>query len=272
MIEKKVNRLSIFFFENLLRYPRIGHFVSTRAGGNSGPPFESLNLGFGVGDDQGAVVRNRTLLAEAVGISTQGLTMARQVHGARVDVVSRESRGRGAIDSRGEIDEADAMVTDVEDICLVVLLADCVPVIFYDTRKNVIGIAHAGWKGTVQRISEKTVTALEDRFGSAPHDIIVGIGPSAGPCCYEVGPEVASEVERVFGNRAGCLRNDDAGDKHYLDLWRANMAQLVQSGIPEENIEVAKICTCHHNDVFYSFRADKGKTGRFGAGIVMLGA
>lgn len=269
MIEKKINSLCIWFFQNLLRYEAIGHFVSTRIGGHSRRPFEALNLSFNVGDDPEKVLKNRELLAGTLETPLTSLTTAKQVHEGHVRIVSEGLRGKGSTDYRGAINATDAMVTKVPGICLMILLADCAPILFYDPSKRVIGVAHAGWKGVLRFVARNTVESLREHFGCSPQDIVVGIGPSIGPCCYEVGQEVVSEVEHVFGFRQVCIRKESASGKEYFDLWTANLKQLLQAGIPEKNIEMAQICTCHHPNLFFSYRHEKGKTGRFGAGIVI---
>jgi len=269
MIEKKSNSLSIWFFENLFRYGGIRHFVSTRIGGHSSPPYDSLNLSFNVGDDPEKVLKNRKLLARTLGIPLTNFTTANQIHDGHVKIVSEALRGKGSTDYKGAINSTDAMVTNVPNICLMMLLADCVPILFYDPSKRVIGVAHAGWKGTLRFVAQNTLKVLRDHFGCLTQDIVLGIGPSIGPCCYQVGQEVLSQVERVFGIKQDCIRNEFIDGAGYLDLWTVNRKQLLQAGIPEKNIEMAKICTCHHPNLFYSYRYEKGKTGRFGAGIVI---
>ena len=270
MIQKKINSLSMWFFESLLRHEEIRHFVSTRIGGASSAPYESLNLSFGVGDDPQNVLKNRKLLAGALGIQMTSLTCAKQVHDAHVRIVSEGMRGKGAADYESAINGTDAMVTNAANICLTILVADCVPILFYDPSKRVIGTAHAGWKGAIQQVAKKTVTVFRQDFGCLPQDIIVGIGPSIGPCCYEVGSEVISQAKDVFGTKEDCMSNESADGKAYFDLKSANLKQLLQAGIPEKNIEVPKTCTCDHSDLFFSYRHEKGKTGRFGAGIVII--
>jgi YfiH family protein len=269
MIEKKSNALSTWCFENLLGHEGVDHFVTTRRGGSSRPPYRSLNLSFNVGDDPERVLSNRMTLAQALGIALGNLTTARQIHDAHVKIVSEELRGKGSTDYQGAIDGTDAMVTNVPGICLMVLSADCVPILMWDPAKKVIGVVHAGWKGTLHLIARKTVKVFQKDFGSSPHDIRAGIGPSIGPCCFEVGSEVISQVrDRLGGGKKHIVQNL-ADKKGYFDLWRANQKQLVQAGVPGKNIELARTCTCDHADVFFSHRCEGGRTGRFGAGILI---
>lgn len=253
-------------FENLLAHGEMGHFITTRKGGHSDPPWGSLNLSFNVGDDPQKVLKNQELLAEALGLSLDSLTTAKQVHDSEVQIVSGPLEGKGARDYRSAIDEADAMITQVPGLCLMILLADCVPIILYDPARRAVGVVHAGWKGTLQFIAEKTVKTLEQAFDSSPQDMVAGIGPSIGPCCYEVGPEVVSQIKALFGAEDDRVLRMSTGGRGYFDLWRANLRQLVQAGIPKENIELAETCTCHHLGDFFSHRCEKGKTGRFGVG------
>jgi hypothetical protein len=269
MIQKEKNGLSLWSFENLSRREEIGHFVSARTGGCSRPPYASLNLSFNVGDDPRKVLKNRGRLAEAIGIPLSNLTTAKQIHHSQVTVVSEKHRGNGATDYKKAIDATDAMVTQVPGICLMILLADCVPVLLYDPIKKIVGAAHAGWKGTLQSIVQKTVQVFERTFDSSPEDMVAAIGPSIGPCCYEVGFDVLSEIECLWGAGARYVTKTSSQRKGHFNLWEANLRQLTQAGIPNSSIEIASICTHHHRDLFYSYRQEKGKTGRFGAGIFL---
>lgn len=267
MIRQEIDSLQVWLFENLLRYEGVGHFVSTRLGGCSSSPYNSLNLSFNVGDAPEDVRKNRERLVQAIDIPLNSMTTAKQIHNDCVKIVSEESRGKGSVDFDGAINGTDAMVTNVPDTCLMVLLADCVPLLLYDPSKKVIGVVHAGWKGTLRFIARATIKTMQEYFGSSPQNIIVGIGPSVGPCCYQVGQEVISQVEQVLGTTQNLVRNRSADGKGYLDLWKANLKQLLDVGIPEENIDMAGTCTCHHPNVFFSYRHGRGNTGRFGAGI-----
>lgn len=271
MIEKKTGPLSIFFFESLLKQKGVDHFVSTRFGGFSSGVYEFLNLGFHVGDDPRKVKKNRALLTSTLKIHQDSFITSKQTHGDTVMVVTEKSKKQGENESGKAVGTADAMITNLPHVCLMVLVADCAPILFLDTAKRAIGVVHAGWRGTVRCIVQNAVKMLQKSFGSLPGDIIVGIGPSIGPCCYEVGPEVIGRIEKRYHDTKGYIDRTLPNGRGYFDLWRANKVQLIQAGISEENIEIARICTCCQNNKFFSERYQKGKTGRFGGGIVLRG-
>ena len=269
MLETHLQSLSTFRFQNLSKQGGIDHFVSTRVGGLSSPPYESLNLGFHVEDTPETVLNNRERLVSNLGIPLSDFTVAKQVHSGTVTVVTEGMRGYGAADLDTAVEATDAMATAVPNLCLTVLMADCVPVLFFDPRKRVVAAVHAGWRGTVKLAAQNTVNSLRENFSCDPSDILVGIGPSIGPCHYEVGPEVISEVEETFGSTDGCINGESAEGKGYFDLWEANKRQIIEAGIPAQNIEVAQICTYCNPHLFFSERHQKGRTGRFGAGIMV---
>lgn len=268
MISNTADGLRTLHFHNLSDYRGIQHFVSTRLGGFSAPPFESLNLGFKTLDDPANVLRNRRKLADAIGIPLEDFTVTKQVHEARVEVITNRTKGRGALDYESGMDATDAMVTNEPGICLMVLLADCVPVLLHDPVKGAVAAIHSGWKGTVKRISAETLRVMSSEFGTSPADVIAGIGPSIGGCCYQVGPEVISAVGEALGTTDGLVNRMSSDGKGYLDLWETNRRILTSAGVREENIEVAEMCTQCHSDLFFSHRQQPG-TGRFGVGIML---
>lgn len=255
-----------FYENNGLRYysfssldlPEITHAVFTRRGGVSGSPWSTLNLGGTVGDDPQHVAENRCRAFQAVGRSPDTLYDVWQVHSAKVVRVT------SPLASSEDIIKADAMVTDQTGVTLFMRFADCVPVLFYDPVRGVLGMAHAGWQGTVRKVARATVEAMGEHYGSRPKDIIAGIGPSIGPDHYEIGPDVIDEVERAFPAESSTLLHSD-GDAVKLDLWEANRLTLRQAGVTK--IEVSQICTACNLDDWFSHRAENGSTGRFGAMI-----
>ena len=266
MIPHKSHGLTTYRFENLSAQPRLVHFISTRIGGVSKPPYQELNFGFHVGDREDDVLTNRRLLMDHVGIALEWGVIGKQVHSGNVTVVTPSMRGRGMLSQDTAIGDTDSLITDEPDICLMVMQADCVPVIFYDRRNNVIGIVHSGWKGTVVGVSTNTVKRMIEDFGSKPEDIVAGIGPSIGPDKYEVGPEVVERARGAFPNLEIIKDSDDG--RGFFDLWTANTHQLLALGIPCDNIEVANICTYTHADTFYSDRRQR-PTGRFVVGAMI---
>ena len=269
MLKTHLQSLSTFRFQNLSKQSGIDHFVSTRIGGLSPPPYESLNLGFHVEDTAETVLQNRERLAENIGIPLSDFTIPKQVHSGKVTIVTEKMRGYGAADLDTAVEATDAMITDVPRLCLTVLAADCVLVLFYDPQNKIIAAVHAGWRGTVKLAAQNTAETLKQEFNCDPTELLVGIGPSIGPCHYEVGPEVITQVEDTFGSTNGYISAETSDDKGYFNLWEANKQQIIQAGIPAQNIEVAQICTYCNAHLFFSERHQKGRTGRFGAGIIL---
>lgn len=235
------------------------HGIFTRAGGVSAAPWNSLNLGGNVGDDPLAVRENHRRMYAALGVNGDRASTVWQVHSA--DVVY----AAGPVPGRRWLAAADAMMTDQPDTPLAMRFADCTPILVCDTRRGAVGMAHAGWRGTVQGISGELVRAMVEAFGSRPADLVAGIGPSIGPEHYQVGEEVVEAVKAHFGATDGLIaRNPDDGTA-YLDLWAANRLDLERAGVAQ--VEVAGLSTAAHTSEFYSHRAEKGRTGRFGAVI-----
>ncbi len=256
-----------FFNKNGIRYfsfdifPRtLTQAVITRQGGVSPSPWDSLNVGGTVGDDVERVRENRARSFAALGRTLESLFDVWQVHSA--DAVCADEPRPVHLDHH----KADIILTDKPEVTLYMRFADCVPILFHDPKKGVVGITHAGWMGTVRGASAATVKAMREKYGSQPKDIQAAIGPSIGVDHYEVGADVISQVEQAFGPDAKRLIELRDG-KTYLDLWAANRIQLEKSGV--EQIEVAGLCTACHLDDWFSHRAEKGKTGRFGALIAL---
>jgi hypothetical protein len=166
--------------------------------------------------------------------------------------------------------QTDATITALPGICLMVMVADCVPVLLFDPVKRVSAVIHAGWRGTVHQITSNTIDTMVSHFGCNPADILAGIGPSIGPCCYEVGEDVKEFVLQSFGTTDGYLVRQKHSSKIHFDLWYANHKQLAGKGVKPENIESSKLCTLCNSETFFSSRASGGITGRFAAGIYIL--
>jgi YfiH family protein len=237
------------------RDPSIRHGVSMRAGGVSTGPYASLNLGASVGDRQESVLENRARLARALGFEPERLVTTPQIHGKGVMIVD-EHTAPAALQTR-----ADILVSREPGFLLMQRFADCVPLVLWHRSAAVVGVAHAGWRGTAIGVAGRAVEAVAD-LGGDPSGLRVGIGPSIGPCCFEVGDDIviqipgAEEVSSIGPN-----------GRPRVDLWELNRRQLVAAGLPEDQVEVAAVCTRCRPDTYFSHRALGYPAGRFGAAI-----
>jgi YfiH family protein len=194
-------------------------------------------------------------MADTLGWEPGRIVSARQVHDRVVAVVGRKDA------SEQELAGVDCLVTREPGTLLLLKFADCVPVVIWDPVRQVVALVHAGWRGTVIKAPAAAVEAMAANFGSNPADLVAGIGPSIGPCCYEVGDEVVAAVDEAFGDSDVVIR--EPGKKARLDLWEANAQTLRGTGISSNRIEVAGICTRCRNDLFFSHRAEGSPAGRF---------
>ncbi len=258
-MQKQSQRSVPFYtFDSLNHSSGITHAISTRRGGVSSAPFASLNLSRFVGDESHNVATNLQRLHAALGLDPRMTVDASQAQADAVAMVHEHHRGT-------HINQVDALLTRTPNLPLLLRYADCVPILLFDPAHRAIGVVHAGWRGTVLKIAKRAAQTMFDVFGTRPRDLIAGIAPSIGACCYRVGDDVIARVRGAFDN-ADQLLDSNANGVH-LDLWQANAHQLRALGI--EQIEIANICTAHHTDKFYSWRAERGKTGRFGALIAI---
>ncbi|UCD94799.1 MAG: peptidoglycan editing factor PgeF [Candidatus Zixiibacteriota bacterium] len=267
MFKEYEKSVKLWHFENLSEFGNIVHFVSTRKGGYSAAPYDSFNLALSSGDNPLRVIQNRELLASVLGFTADSILTSWQAHGDRVRIITKQSIESDASHQRIPKEAADAMITNVPNICLMNLTADCAPVLCFDPEEKVIGIAHAGWRGTVKAVTANLINSFKEKLGCLPENIIAGIGPSIGPCCYEVGPEVIEEVEKNLGE--GLISEVSSDGKGYFDLREANRRQLIETGVSEKNIEIADKCTHCYPDLFFSYRHHGKKSGRIGAGIML---
>ena len=258
MIHHTHESLSYYGFET---FADLRHGVFTRLGGVSQSHLDSLNLGGNVGDDESAVAENYRRLFASLELNAERACSVWQAHSKDCIVVDHPAEGRHWIAM------ADGMVTAQPDTPLVMRYADCTPLFFYDPIERVIGIAHAGWRGTVQGIGAQMIHLMAETYGCLPQHIRAAIGPSIGPDHYQVGEEVVEATRAYFGTLDGLIIYDPTDHSAYLNLWTANELDLRRNGV--KDIEVAGICTACHTTEFYSHRAEKGKTGRF-AGVISL--
>lgn len=268
MFHKKSN-LELFTFHSFRQNSGPVQAMSTRAGGTSKGVYRSLNLGFHVGDNETTVLANRQQFCQALSLPLESLVVGQQVHGTDVAVVTRHDRGRGAKNQKDGIPHTDALVTNHHDVALMILVADCAAVLFHDPVNRAIGIAHGSWRGTVGGIGVKTVRTMVQTFGTHPQNLRAAISPSIGPCCYEVGDDVLSAFQPASPDAwEHFVVRQDNGSLH-LNLWEAIRRQLMESGIPEDRIEIAAYCTACRTDLFYSHRREEGQTGRNGIVITL---
>jgi polyphenol oxidase len=231
----------------------VTHAFCTRLGGISKGPFSSLNTGFLVGDREEDVRGNLALIGKAFAIPEGRLVLMGQVHGDRIFILDG--------DANGFIPECDGLITDRPGVALGIRTADCVPLLFVDPVRRVIGVAHAGWRGTALRIASKMVDLFEKRFSSQAEDILIAIGPAIGVCCYQVDTPVCDPLSSRPGAE-GFLRPCPEEGRWMLDLASANRIELIERGVPLGNILSAGQCTSCRRDLFFSHRASLGCTGR----------
>ena len=284
-------KLQLLHSEKLGKLAWLAHAFSTRLGGTSRAyGGNALNLGFTKHDSRAAVERNRELFLKEMGATTTArrkswpLITLRQIHS---DLIHRVD-GMPAEPLAG-----DGLVTDTPELLLAVLTADCLPIILADRKRRATGVFHAGWRGTVKRIVEKGVGEMQKHFGSDPQNLVAAIGPGIGACCYEVGEEVRARFEAQFAYGSSLFREVRKSDavrekypllfmtarapghselpvKLFLDLVEANRRQLLDAGLLAKNIDAAATCTACHTELLFSFRGEKGVTGRMmgAAGII----
>ena len=262
----------------------VSHLFTTRLGGVSQGMYASMNLSFQRGDDAGSVLTNYERVGKVLGCSTLDMVASHQTHTVHIRRVTAEDKGKGVVLSR-DYEEIDGLITDVPHLALACFYADCVPLYFVDVRNRAIGLAHSGWRGTVQGMGARMVDAMKAAFDSRPEDIYAAIGPSICRDCYEVSEDVAEAFRNAFdGEDAAIIQELNKGGwyqgsqvitpgafrgKYQLDLWLANAILLRRAGIGVDRISITDICTCHNPDYLFSHRASQGKRGNLGAFLML---
>jgi hypothetical protein len=220
---------------------------TTRSGGVSGEPLDSLNLAWHTGDDPEHVRENYRRLGAFLEISPESIVTTGQVHGTEIALVT----------APGNLDGYDALITSTRGIFVGIMTADCYPILIHDRRSGASGAAHAGWQGTAGRIAEKTVQAMHDAFGTRPQDCLAWVGTGISGERYEIGAEVAARFDSRY------LKPSPSGEgRQLLDLSAANRDQLLEAGIPPSQVQYSEYCSFRDEDLFFSYRRDNGKTGR----------
>ena len=252
------NGTSYYQFENLAQFSGVDHGIFTRNAGHSQAPFASLNVSYGIGDEDKAVARNRELISGVMG--TGEMTYIRQVHGREVAVLGCDQKAENSPVAPQAL-TADAVVTDRSENYLVIQVADCQSVLMYEPVRRVVANVHSGWRGSIQNIIGCTVDAMKQYFGCSPDDILAGIGPSLGPCCAQF-INYETEIPKEFW--------DYKDPDDHFDFWAISTDQLMKAGVRERNIESSQMCTRCRTEEFFSFRAEK-TTGRFASVIGLKG-
>ena len=241
-----------FQFPKLARHERLAHAVFTRQGGLSKSPYDTLNTSYSTDDQPETVRENLRIIKDSIG--ARHLSFMDQVHGQDILILRRNNYSEDRAPAK-----ADAAITDIPYLALMVKQADCQAVILYDPEKRVLSNVHCGWRGNVNNILGSVVGRMTSDFGCRESNLKAAIGPSLGPCCAEF-----VDYEQMFPDR---FKQFMVREDHF-DLWEISRRQLSESGLKKENIEVAGICTRCRTDLFYSYRAE-GITGRF-ATVAML--
>jgi polyphenol oxidase len=274
------SRLTILRTNRLQQLPWLIHGFSTRRGGYSRAyGGNALNLGFTKPDSKSAVERNRAAFLALLGANGRRpwpLVTLRQIHSDLIHPVVAVPDDPLA---------GDGLITQTPGLLLAIQTADCLPVIIVDRKRRAVGVFHAGWRGTVKRIVEKSVGEMRRHFGSHARDLVAAIGPGVHNCCYSVGEEVRDKFHSQFAYAAALFHevkeSDPVREKYpmlfltarapghsklpvniFLDLVEANRRQLLAAGVPRRNIEASQLCTSCHTDLLFSYRGEKGVTGR----------
>lgn len=238
---------------------------STRLGGVSQSPYNTLNFGLHVGDRRDDVIENRRRFLNLFSLTPEDMVCCEQVHGNSVAIVGKDERGRGALDYNTSLPGYDAMVCRTPGIMLSTFYADCFPIYLFDPGQRVVAIAHSGWKGTMGQIAVQTLKVMQTEFGCSPENTEVFIGPGIGGCCFQIGQDLVKQVKEEFPGLNGILNYEF--NKCTWDLPLTNRLMLQDNGVRPDNIIDCGLCTSCNPEVFFSYRQEEGITGRMAAAI-----
>lgn len=242
----------------------INHAFSTRLGGVSEGEFTSMNMAFNRGDNPESVTENYKRICKSAGFDFDSLRASAQDHNTFVRAVTSENKGVGIYKPR-DLHSVDALITNEKGVTLVTYYADCTPLFFVDIKQKAIGLAHAGWRGTVGRIGEKVVKKMTELYGTNPADIVAAIGPAISVCCYEVDKPCADNFYALSDLDSSRFVFPKENGKYMIDLLETNRQILVAAGVKNENITVSDVCTNCNSELLWSHRATKGKRGTMSA-------
>lgn len=258
------NGVKLIQFSHLNSLDFLTHGFSSRVGGVSPPPYDTMNLGYATEDEVINLMENRARFMSALG--KENLLMAQTinlVHGDRVV-------GDHELPDNGEIVDADGIITQRADLPLVSTFADCIPIFLADPVKKAIGVVHAGWRGTLAGIAARAVKRMQELFKSKPEDILAGIGPGIGPCCFETGEEPARCFMDKYPGWKDLVVRVSNYDKWKIDLFSFNRRILQETGVPGRSITIASLCTLCREDLFFSYRRDGRRSGRMAAVMIKI--
>lgn len=278
-IEAYEGTMELNVLENvpLLQYKKLNevsfirHAFSTRMGGVSKGIYSSMNFKEDGEDTNENIRENYRRIANALHCDVNKMVRSQLCHGVRVHKVQEADFGVGAL-AKSTLLDYDGLITDISGVTLVATFADCIPLYFVDTMHHAVGLAHSGWRGTVDRIALHMLQAMKAEYGTKPKDLLVAIGPCICGNCYEVGSDVrdffekdfSGEIEkqtRISFEKEICIKSDKAEDKYYLDLRKANEMTFLSAGLSREQILISDVCTCCNPELIFSHRYTKGKRG-----------
>ena len=267
---KELGQIKYFRCRQLDNTNLVINAFTTRTGGVSITPFDSLNTSYNVNDKESCVVENRKKIFNVLDIDYRNIVSAQQIHKDKIAFIRKEDAGKGAFKYSNAIAESDALITNIPAIPLLMCYADCVPVFILDPIKKAIALIHSGRRGTELELVIKTLYKMKKIFDTNPRSCLAAIFPSIGPCCYNLKEQ--DEIndywlnKNKFNHEAISNQNRNGWS---LDLRKTNYWQLIKGGVEGKNIFVNEICTADHPELFFSYRRDKGNTGRMAA-IFML--
>ncbi|SCY33954.1 peptidoglycan editing factor PgeF [Ruminococcus sp. YE282] len=259
-----VNSVPYLTYNSLSEIDFINHAFSTRLGGVSTDEFTSMNLAFNRGDSPENVTENYKRFCKSAGFDYESLTASSQDHHTFVRAVTKENVGIGIYKPK-DIESVDALITNEPGVTLVTYYADCTPLFFVDTKQKAIGLAHAGWRGTVGRIGDNVVKKMQSLYCTDPSDIKAAIGPAISVCCYEVDKPCADNFLALDELDSTKFVFPKGNGKFMIDLLETNRQILVHAGVKNENITVSDVCTNCNNELLWSHRATKGHRGTMSA-------
>lgn len=259
-----INDVPYLTYNSLSEIDFINHAFSTRLGGVSTGEFTSMNMAFNRGDNPENVTENYKRFCKSAGFDYESLTASSQDHHTFVRAVTKENVGVGIYKPK-DIESVDALITNEPGVTLVTYYADCTPLFFVDTKNNAIGLAHAGWRGTVGRIGDNVIKKMQNLYGTDPSDIKAAIGPAISVCCYEVDKPCADNFLALDELDSTKFVFPKGNGKFMIDLLETNRQILVHAGVRNENITVSDVCTNCNSELLWSHRATKGHRGTMSA-------